>query len=310
MQSDWLAQYLTQQSGPLNQAYRLARQGDPAHFANAFGHFVQQDLDPLLAALGHWADACKTALCETAYQSGLTMARHGWLTPGHQPITDRMFQQVLPTWLAPYPDAAPRLLTQFLNTLSHLPDAGQQTRLLDYWERCWPTPDKTPDALVIFSWMSGLPQYRQAAIAVLQHHPDWLEALGMGNAAAFEHPWWQGKTLQWHRDPAQLGASHWLGGDFPGRPRLLIAPGMTLVQAGQEYWHLHADAFGQVLLPTAYRHPLLLPVPDCKQLPAELSPLWQETEMPRQCLERRHDWVVSFHASYRLLVIPKIGDRS
>ena len=309
MKSEWLAHYLTRQADSLNQAYRLARQGDPVQFASAFGRFVQHNLDSLLTSLDQWSPSNKAALCETAYQCGLTLTRHGWLRAEHQPVTDRLFQQLLPTWLAPYPDAAPRLLTQLLNALSHLPDAGQRTGLLDHWQRCLPAPDATPDALLMFSWMAGLPQYRDAALHALHRHPDWLKTLALGDPEAFEHPWWQGSTLGWHSAQVHLGASHWLGGDFTARPRLLIAPGQTLVQAGQECWHLYIDAFGQTLLPTASHHPMLLPVPECKRLPTVLAHLSQGIETPRQCLERRHDWVVSFHDSYALRVIPKTGEQ-
>ncbi len=306
MQSDWLAHYLVRQAGPLNQAYRLARQGDPVRFAQLFRRFVLESLDPLLAGLDHWQPEHKAALAEAAYQSGLTMAQHGWLASEHQAVTDTLFQQLLPDWLSPYPEAAPRLLTQLLNTLAHLPDAQQRAALLTHWQRCQPEPDITPDALVVLGWMSGLPQFREAALAAMHRRPELSTILAIGDPARYAHPWWQGPQRQWHTAAVRLGASVWLGGEFAGRPELRTANRHTFIQAGNDCWQLFIDAFGQTLLPHA-QPPESDPAPGCTRLPAHLASHWREADRPHQCLEREHDWVVSFHTSYAVLVIPKKG---
>lgn len=309
MHSDWLAQYLVQQAEPLNHAYRLARQGDPARFANAFSQFVLEALDPLLTELDHWATEHKAALTETAYESGLIMARRGWLAPEHQAVTGLLFKQLLPEWLSPYPEDAPRLLTQLLNTLSHLPDVSQRSRLLSHLQTCLPTPDDTPDALLILSWMSGLPHFRDAALKTMNRRPGLAERVVEGDPAWFQNPWWQGPRLQWQTRPVEVGKSIWLGGEFTSRPRLLVTPEHTLIEAGTDCWQLHIDAFGQTLLPHARTHPPSQPVAECTQIPAGLASSWRDSEQPRQCLERPYDWVVNFHTCYAVLVIPKAGDR-
>lgn len=308
MRSDWFAHYLILQAEPLNLAYRLARQGDPARFAEAFSGFVREGLDPLLARLDHWPAEYKLALAETAYHSGLTMVRHGWLAPEHQAVTIHLFQQYLPDWLSPYPEDAPRLLTLLLNALSHLPGVYPRSRFLDIWHACLPTPEATADTLLLLSWMSGLPQFRDAALAAMHRCPDLVATLGLGDPALFDHPWWLGPQRQWHSCPVELGGSVWLGGEFTNRPQLLTAAGHTLVQAGGDGWQLHADAFGQLLRPHRHDHPVGVAVPECAQAPARLTEYWREFDQPRQCLERRHDWVVSFHNRYAVMVIPKVGD--
>ncbi|WVM93399.1 hypothetical protein ULG90_05470 [Halopseudomonas pachastrellae] len=44
-----------------------------------------------------------------------------------------------------------------------------------------------------------------------------------------------------------------------------------------------------------------------QQLPPGLSENWRSFDLARQCLERRYDWVVSFHNSFRVMIIPKVG---
>lgn len=309
MQSDWLAHYLVRQAEPLNQAYRLARQGDPVRFAQLFSCFVQESLDPLLAGLDHWQHEHKAALAEVAYHSGLTMARHGWLAPEHQAITDTLFRQLLPAWLSPYPEAAPRLLTQLFNTLAHLPNAHQRASLLTHWHHCQPKPDITPEALVVLGWMSGLPQFRDAALAAMHRRPELSTTLAIGDPTLYEHPWWQGLQGQWQTTAVRLGASTWLGGEFSCRPELRIGIGHTFIQAGNDCWQLFIDAFGQALLPHTQPSESE-PVPDCTHPPGHLASHWREADRPRQCLERAFDWVVSFHTSYSVLVIPKMGGQS
>ena len=41
--------------------------------------------------------------------------------------------------------------------------------------------------------------------------------------------------------------------------------------------------------------------------PPGLSENWRSFDLARQCLERRYDWVVSFHNSFRIMIIPKVG---
>lgn len=309
MHSNWLAQFLVQQSEPLNQAFRLSQQGDPTQFANIFSGFVKDALDPLLVALDHWSPEHKIALTETAYHSGLTMARHGWLTPEHQAVSGALFRQLLPEWLSPYPDEAPRLLVQLLNGLSHIPTIKQRGQLLVHWRTCLPTPDATPDTLLVLCWISGLPQFREAALVAIQRNPELTETLALGDPKCFDHPWWQGPQLQWRHCPVELGASIWLSGEFTHRPLLVSTPTHTLIQVRKDYWQLHADAFGQRLLPHRQGHSRSLPVPECTQTPVHLAKWWREFDQPRQCLQRQYDWVISFHNRYAVLVIPKAGNR-
>lgn len=308
MRSDWLAQYLVRHAEPLNHAYRLARQGDPVRFAATVSQFIRESLDPLLARLDHWAPEHKSALAETAYHSGLTMARHGWLTGDHRAVTDLLFLQVLPDWLSPHPEAAPRMMIQLLNALTHLPETSQRARLLAHWQSYLPKPDVTPDTLLVLGWMSGLPQFREAALEALRRHAALSTALAIGDPELFRHPWWQGPERGWYTRHVELGASVWLGGDFTSRPRLVVSAGHTLVQAGADCWRLHADAFGQVLLPCARPQVTSQPLPDGVEVPDHLRLNWRDVDQPRQCLERPHDWVVSFHTRYAVLVIPKVGD--
>lgn len=307
MRSEWLAQYLTCQAEPLNQAYRLARQGDPVRFADAFSGFIRELLDPMLVGLDHWPGESKAALTEAAYHSGLAMARHGWFAPEHKVVSAPLFQQILPAWLLPYPDDAPRLLIHLLNALSHLPSIPQRSQLLVNFQACLPSPDVVADTLVLLCWMSGLAQYREAALVAMNRCSDLLTTLGLGDPKQFENPWWQGAQKQWRNSPVELGASVWLGGEFTNRPQLATAAGQLLIQAGDDVWQLYADAFGQLLHPHHQAYPKIVAVPACAQVPFGLASHWREFDQPRQCLERPHDWVFSFHNRYAVLVIPKVG---
>lgn len=307
MHSNWLAQHLVRHAEAFNQAYRLARQGDPVHFATAFSDFVRDYLDPLLASLDHWAPEHKAALTETAYHTGLALVRRGWLAHDHQPVVELLFQRLLPDWFAPYPTEAPRLVTQLLNALSHLPDSRRRLELLSRFQDCLPPPEATPDALVILGWMSGLPQFRAAALNAMTRCPELAERLTGVDPSSFRHPWWRGPQRQWHTEAVELGASLWLGGLFSKRPTLRTTPGHTLIQAGNDCWQLHIDAFGQALIPQAADEIPGAPVPDCDPVPPGLDFAWREGDRPRQCLERPYDWVVSFHTRYAVVVIPKTG---
>ncbi len=307
MRSDWLAQYLVQQADTLNHAYRLARQGDQAEFARSFSGFVLDALDPLLLALEPWPAANKAALAETAYQVGLTLVRRGWLAAEQRALTVELFTTVLPRWLAPYPADAPRLLVQLLNTLSHLPSAAQRGSLLEQWQRCNPAPDATPDHLLILGWMAGLPEFRSAAVTALGRQTALAEHLHLGEPEQLAHPWWQGTTAGWRTAPLEFGASTWLGGEFAALPVLLVAADQTLIQAGDDCWQLHADAWGHKLLAHTPEHADPVSIQDLQQLPPGLNDNWRSFDLARQCLERRYDWVVSFHNSFRIMIIPKVG---
>lgn len=310
MRSEWLAQYLVQQADTLNHAYRLARQGDQGEFARSFSGFLLDALDPLMLALDPWPAANKAALAETSYQAGLTLARRGWLAAEHRALTVELFTRVLPTWLAPYPADAPKLLVQLLNTLSHLPSAAQRSKLLERWQRCNPAPDAAPDHLLVLGWMADLPEFRSAAVAALGRQPTLAKHLQLGEAAQLAHPWWQGATAGWRTAPLELGASTWLGGEFSALPVLLTSAEQTLIQAGDDCWQLHADAWGHKLLAHRPERAAPVPVQDLQQLPPGLSEHWRSIDLARQCLERPYDWVVSFHNSFRIMIIPKSGGQS
>ena len=308
MQSTWLAQYLVKQADALNQTYRLARQGDSVQFASSFSAFILEALDPLLANLEHWAPARKAALTDTAYQSGLVLLRSGWLVGDQRDLANHLFAQLLPEWLAPYPEQGPRLLLQLLNTLSHLPSVNQRTRLLEQWQRCLPNPEATPDSLLVLGWMAGLPQYRLAALAALERQPDLAKVLDLGATQLFAHPWWQGPQAGWQSEPIVLGASTWLGGEFSDLPQLLTTSEHTLIRAGGDCWQLHADAFGHVLLAHRSGQAQLVPELGSARLPTNLANRLRDFDQPRQCLEQPHEWVISFRNRYAVMVIPKTGD--
>lgn len=310
MRSEWLAQYLLKQADTLNQSYRLARQGDQAEFARCFSGFLLDALDPLMAALDHWPSVNKAGLTEVTYQAGLTLVQRGWLATQQRDLTLALFTRVLPQWLAPYPADAPRLLVQLLNTLSHLPTAAQRSNLLSQWQCCRPTPDTAPDYLLILGWMAGLPEFRTAAVAALSRQPALVAQLQLGAPEHFAHPWWRGPERGWQAEPVVLGAATWLGGEFSELPVLLMAGGHTLIQAGDDCWQLHVDTWGHKLLPHSPEQATPVPTQDLLQLPAALGTPWRSYDQVRQCLERRHEWVVSFHNSYRLMIIPKTGDHS
>ncbi len=310
MRSDWLAQYLVNHADALNHTYRLARQGDPTQFANTFSHFIYAALDPLLAALNHWTVEYKVALTESAYACGLAMVRHGWWTPDYQDISVRLFNEVLPSWLSLYPEQAPHLMTQVLNALTHLPRPEQRAQHLSYWQKCLPSPEVTPDALLIVSWLSGLPQFRSAALEAMQRQPELLKTLAIGDSDGFKHPWWRGPQQSWQTRPVALGSSMWMGGMFSCRPRLLVTPEYTFVQSGNEFWQLYIDTFGQLLMPRSSDNIPSDLRPAGTRIPAHLSVHWRPSDEPCQCLERPHDWVVCFHNRYAVMVIPKDGART
>ncbi|MFP3977384.1 hypothetical protein [Marinobacter sp. KMM 10035] len=308
MHSGWLAHYLVRRAEPLNQAYRLARQGDPVQFANTFSCFIRDALDPLMSELDCWSSEHKAALTETAYHCGLAMVRHGWLTSEHQAVSIPLFRELLPAWLAPYPEDAPGMLTRLLNALSHLSGSNQRAHLLAYWKTCLPTPEAAPDTLLVLGWMSGLPQFREAALEGMRRRPELTVVLGLGDPTLFQNPWWQGSQGQWYTSPVVLGASVWLGGEFSSRPQLLTDSGHTFIKAGSDCWQLHVDAFGQALLPQRQDNLEGVPALEYRAAQHRLAPNWREFDEPCQCLERPYDWVVSFHNRYAVMVIPKAGD--
>jgi len=270
-------------------------------------------LKPLLASFKHWPADNQEQLAQYSQQLGSTLLQYGWLQSEQQALLQQVFLTVLPRWLAPYSEQAPSLISQLLNTLARFPTITSKQNLLQRFEQCLPTAANTGNTLLVLSWLNGLAQYRTTAIEVLQQQPELVATLGFSSTKALHNPWWQGDQLQLKTTPVEVGSMSWLGGRFDDLPWIEYSNEQVIINAGARRWQLFADAFGTHL------HSLPTPEPHEQPCDEDLSQFTLQLiqfnrylragDRVKQVLELPHSYLLSFKTSYRLLIIPKQGNR-
>ena len=253
MSSSWLATQLRARADDYNRQFRIARHQTATLSAEDMAAYVQQCLVPLFDGLTQaaqpWSNAELEALLDDCYLHGLGLCRSRWLTATTWPLLIQLYARLLPQWLAPYPDQAGSLVTRLLNTLLKLPGTHAWTPFLARWQMVMPKPDQVDDYLLILAWLSGLAEYRYAALQRYQSNPSGFEPLLPSHPERIAERWWNTQQDHWVKTPLRIGGSVILGGDFTCQPQLFSDDRLPIICSGELAWHVYADAYGLRLLP-------------------------------------------------------------
>lgn len=265
-----LARALGSRRDEYNQRFVQARRQRAELDATELLQFLRAGADPLVRGVDGqpgWDADRLDRLVSHAFDAALELGGQRLLgVHAARPLLERAWQGVLPAALARWPQwPAADAIAALCNALFHLVQAegarpadwlAKQQRVLPHCA----DPQTWLRAGQVGAWLSGLAQYRDAALDLLRDLPPTIAGQLLGltpdrsvEAALLrlrEDPWFNPvlpTPTASLRVTATVGAFRGFGGLFP-QPPLLSAQGEHLyVRSGEHCWQLLADAFGQHL---------------------------------------------------------------
>ncbi len=256
------AAFLEAERHSLNQRVLEARRRFPEFDAQVFSRFLVSGADPLVAgAPPERANAVALAAFELALElTGMKLA-----------ASEQRVRLLLGAWrdvampLMPVTAQHPaQVLSMLSNAVLHLESQPgvQIERWLSELAALAPAIQTLPQLEAvgqIAAWRSGMAHFRVGAIEAASTLPERLAcaAVGVGEGHSWSSvreqmlrtPWWSESGVPpSHRE---IGSFAGFGGAFMAPPVVRAHADGFLVQSGEKYFFLIADAFGAVLQPAA-----------------------------------------------------------
>lgn len=324
--------WLRQSREPLNAAFEAARARWPALSGPAALDWLRLDVADAVAAVAARDPVAASRVGQTLYALGLNLLGQQLIGPEGRspgiPEALRLLVRHAPELLATAPA---RLAGAYGNAAHHL---GQHrgARLGDWQSRLGRAlplcaeVDTALDAGLVAAWLSGLPQYRESALARAARLPTGLLAALLDTAPEpalldklAADPWFQPgpPPLPLAAVRARVGDFRGLGGEFL-QPPVVVGDGQT-VHAVSPGWvgQLAADAWGAQLiavLPTTLPAPAHAVPPGYRLTPAALhTPDGSRLELGRFGPVTGIAWTaqllaLSFRDSHRVRVLARRRD--
>lgn len=233
-----------------------ARRRFPALDMTAFGAFLHDGVDPLVAAVAAAAPERAGSVTLAAYDMALELVGHGLAGPAAKnPFLNTVWRELAPSF-APLLAAAPvEVLGMLSNAAIHLGAVAAARPAQWQRELAALAPQVATVAQLravgqVLAWRAGVAHFRQGALAAADTLPPALALAAFGEPGA-----------QWAQVHAQLMANPWrgnadgrefgsftgLGGDFGTPPQVRATPDGFVVRSAERHYLLVADAYGAVL---------------------------------------------------------------
>ena len=233
-----------------------ARRRFPALDMTAFGAFLHDGVDPLVAAVAAAAPERAGSVTLAAYDMALELVGHGLAGPAAKnPFLNTVWRELAPSF-APLLAAAPvEVLGMLSNAAIHLGAVAAARPAQWQRELAALAPQVATVAQLravgqVLAWRAGVAHFRQGALAAADTLPPALALAAFGEPGA-----------QWPQVHAQLMANPWrgnadgrefgsftgLGGDFGTPPQVRATPDGFVVRSAERHYLLVADAYGAVL---------------------------------------------------------------
>jgi hypothetical protein len=255
MVSEPLALVLRNARDALNARFVEARRLYPDLDGGAFRAFLETTVDPLAQAASAQPDQLAEVVV-AAYELGLELVGKRLVgADARHPFVEQALRALAATAAAQVARAPRLVLAAWCNAVHQLattPGARTQVWIDDMGALAPRCADAATLMKVgqVRGWLAGLAHYRQSALAVCDALPPELALAAVGGTGS-----WAAVRERLGRDPwfvpgaaapaAQVvGGFRGLGGLFRAPPRVARRAGQLLVNSGDDWWLLTADAFG------------------------------------------------------------------
>ena len=233
-----------------------ARRRFPALDMAAFGAFLRDGVDPLVAAVTVAAPGCAGTVALAAYDMALELVGHGLAGPAAKnPFLNIVWRELAPKLSTLLASAPVEVLGLLSNAAIHLGGVAgarpaQWLRELDAVAPQVGTVAQLRAVGQVLAWRAGVAHFRQGAIAAADTLPPALALAAFGEPGA-HWPQLRDQLLAcpWrgNADGREFGSFTGLGGDFGTPPQVRAAPDGFVVHSAERYFLLVADAYGAVL---------------------------------------------------------------
>lgn len=233
-----------------------ARRRFPSLDMAAFGAFLHDGVDPLVAAVSSAAPERAGGAALAAYDMALELVGHGLAGPAAKnPFLNTVWRELAPQFAPLLATAPVDVLGMLSNAAVHIASVAgarpaQWQRELNALAAQIATLAQLRAVGQVLAWRAGVAHFRQGALAAADTLPP---ALAL---AAFDEP-----GAQWPQVHAQLQGNPWrgnaegrefgsftgLGGDFGTPPQVRASADGFVVRSAERHYLLVADAFGAVL---------------------------------------------------------------
>lgn len=233
-----------------------ARRRFPALDMTAFGAFLHDGVDPLVAAVAAAAPERAGSVTLAAYDMALELVGHGLAGPAAKnPFLNTVWRELAPSF-APLLAAAPvEVLGMLSNAAIHLGAVAAARPAQWQRELAALAPQVATVAQLravgqVLAWRAGVAHFRQGALAAADTLPPALALAAFGEPGAhwpqvraqlLANPW------RGNADGREFGSFTGLGGDFGAPPQLRATPDGFAVRSAERHYLLVADAYGAVL---------------------------------------------------------------
>lgn len=246
-----------------NAQFLAARRAAPELTDEAFKHFLETSLDPLIGAVAAVDATAVLEVADTGYAVGLELLSQRLAGPrAHHGALDHAFQQLLPAlarFVAAAPDAVIPRLCNAIHQLASVPG----TRVADWstvMAQLGPSTRSVTELLElgqVTAWLCGLAHYRAPALQLCRRLPEPLlsallrvapESLPAVLGRLDVDPWFLPSAPDLGlRLAGTFGGFRGFGGQFLAPPRVVRVGQGLFVCSGDDAWLVTLDAFGCTL---------------------------------------------------------------
>lgn len=253
-----LARSLAAGRAQFNARVAAARRARPGFNGDALAQAIRDRLEPVVIAVDAVAPERVEAVVEAGFDVILGLAGHG-IAGERGALVDRVWRTLGAAYarsVAEQPFAVLAMLTNAALTIAATPGA----RVDEWIERMTAlAPVVTAEVLratgQVVAWRSGMPHYRDGAIAAGDGLPDAVAAAAIGSAegwavirpALVDDPWWTPTGVA--AEGVTVGGFTGFGGPFAEPPVIRAGPHGFFVRSGSAASLLIADAWGATLHP-------------------------------------------------------------
>jgi hypothetical protein len=259
-----LASILRSGRDDFNGRFAAARRVHPELDPSAFAQFLQTDVDALVRAIEPVRPDRLAEVTQAAYDSALELVGQRLAGPGARlTAIEAAWRSVLPKAAALVASAPDRMIAAVCNA-AHRLAATRDARPTQWIETMAALAPQCVDVEAflktgqVAAWRAGLAHFRSRALEVADALTDELAvaAIGAKPGAKWSElrpqftasPWFDPtnelENVNGFRVAAKAGSFRGFGGLFIEPPRLVPAGDFFLVNSGNDYWLLTADAFG------------------------------------------------------------------
>lgn len=233
-----------------------ARRRFPALDMAAFGAFLRDGVDPLVAAVAAAAPERAGSATLAAYDMALELVGHGLAGPAAKnPFLNAVWRELAPAFAPLLASASVDVLGMLSNAAIHIASvAGARPA---QWQRelARVAPQIATLAQLravgqVLAWRAGVAHFRLGALAAADTLPPALALAAFGEPGASwpqVHAQLLGNPWRGNAEGREFGSFSGLGGAFGTPPQVRACADGFVVRSAERHYLLVADAFGAVL---------------------------------------------------------------